>query len=73
MEAVDDGGGAHHAGLLVTAQGVNISKLTGQWRHFIIVADTKKRGTVVRGVEMTEWFQVRLTVLTKCWRPPLVG
>lgn len=42
MKAVDSGGGAHHIGLLVSAEGVNVSELTGQRRHFVIVADTRR-------------------------------
>lgn len=40
VKAVDSG--APHTGLLVTAHGVDVSELTGQWRHFVVIANTRR-------------------------------
>lgn len=39
VKAVDSG--AHHTVFLVTAHGVDVSELTGQWRHFVIIANAR--------------------------------
>lgn len=61
VEAVD-GGGAHRTGLLVTAQGVDVPELTGQRRHFIVVADTGREARRVRGAAKRREPELRVAV-----------